>query len=259
MAKKPTVTPIEPTPVVVAPTVAPLTIEEIISLMNVPNEELTTKSPDLLQRVVNETPGMVPAFMTHPDFDLTTDTGLTKFNNIIWRLGDIKTNIIPKAVAHVAKVIEDARLAVERDAESSVAQAMTSHLIESGLVGADNDLYSTLNMPAGETLIVVYRYIPPTFKDDGTADAGAATSVQFNPSGLGKRPKTPTGSGTAATARKGRVKFDYNGTTYTAREMCEKFAGDAGIERNNSDIEKGHWSKVARAIAAKLGAVELAS
>ena len=215
---------VQPTPVDTVPTLVPLTIEEIIGIMAVPNEELTTESPDLLQRVVNETPAMVPAFMAHPAFDLTTDTGLTKFNNIIWRLGDIKTNIIPQAVAHVAKVIEDARLAIERDAESSVAQAMTSHLIESGLVGADNDLYTTLNLEKGETLIVVYRYIPATTKDDGTADALAATSVQFNPSGLGKRPKTPTGSGTAATARKGRVKFDYNGTTYTAREMCEKFA-----------------------------------
>ena len=104
---------------------------------------------------------------------------------------------------------------------------------------------------------MVYRYIPATSKEDGTADALAATSVQFNPSGMGKRPKTPTGSGTASTQRKGRVKFEYGGKTYSAREMCEQFAGDANVERNNSDIEKGHWSKPARAIALELGAVEL--
>ena len=227
--------------------------------MDVPNDELIKKSPDVLQRVVNETPGMVPVFMAHPAFDLTTTEGLTKFNNIIWRLGDIKTNVIPKAIDHVKQVIEDARLAVERNAESSVAQAMTLHLMESGLVDGERNLYDTLGMANSETLIVVYRYIPPTLKDDGTADALAATSVQFNPSGMGKRPKTPTGSGTASTQRKGRVKFEYLGETYSAREMCEKFAGDADIERNNSDIEKGHWSKPARAIAEKLGAVELVS
>ena len=67
---KATVNPVEPTP-------TPLTIENIIALMDVPNDELIKKSPDVLQRVVNETPGMVPAFMAHPAFDLTTTEGLT--------------------------------------------------------------------------------------------------------------------------------------------------------------------------------------